>query len=309
MFVGRLRQACSRGTKTRRWPFVSCCCYLPGRMAKLHSGKGDHLDRTKENTRQQILTEAVVESICDLSPTVKSLSLRVNNEEFSFKAGQWVDFFIPELDGQFTGFSMTSAPGQLEHDGILDLAVKCSEEAPAHWVHHKCQVGSKVRMRVGGDFNFDPQDGDQSKDLLLIAGGVGINPLYSIVQHVVDLHRVSLQRGETAYKPGRTVLLYSARDEGELLFREQILRLCQEVPDMSLQCFVTQQQEFKNPSQFPRPKVGRITQEVLKAELSGLHGDQTLSYICGPPPMIESMAHHLSCLGVDSANIKFEKWW
>eukprot|EP00058_Branchiostoma_floridae_P009612 XP_002595100.1 hypothetical protein BRAFLDRAFT_90210 [Branchiostoma floridae] len=196
-------------------------------MAKLHSGKGDHLDRTKENTRQQILTEAVVESICDLSPTVKSLSLRVNNEEFSFKAGQWVDFFIPELDGQFTGFSMTSAPGQLEHDGILDLAVKCSEEAPAHWVHHK----------------------------------------------------------------------------------EQILRLCQEVPDMSLQCFVTQQQEFKNPSQFPRPKVGRITQEVLKAELSGLHGDQTLSYICGPPPMIESMAHHLSCLGVDSANIKFEKWW
>ncbi|XP_066302417.1 oxidoreductase NAD-binding domain-containing protein 1-like isoform X1 [Branchiostoma lanceolatum] len=305
MFVGRLGQACSRGTKARRWPFVSCCC-LP-RMAKLHSGKGDHLDRTKENTRQQILTEAVVESICDLSPTVKSLSLRVNNEDFSFKAGQWVDFFIPGLDDQFTGFSMTYAPGQLEHDGILDLAVKCSQEAPADWVHHKCQVGSKVRMRVGGDFNFDPQDGDQSKDLLLIAGGVGINPLYSIVQHVVDLHR--LQGSETAYKPGRTVLLYSARDEGELLFREQILRLCQEVPGISLQCFVTQQQDFKNPSQFPRPKVGRITQEVLKAELSGLHGDHILSYICGPPPMIESMADHLSCLGVDSADIKFEKWW
>ncbi|XP_019636081.1 PREDICTED: oxidoreductase NAD-binding domain-containing protein 1-like isoform X2 [Branchiostoma belcheri] len=308
MFVRKLGQACSRGTKARRWPaFVSCCCCHLPRMAKLHSGKGDHLERTKENTRQQTLTEAVVESMYDLSPTVKSLSLKVNNEDFSFKAGQWVDFFIPSIK-TVGGYSMSSAPHKLQHQGILELAVKFSQHPPAKWVHTQCHVGSKVRMRAGGDFNFDPQDGDQSKDLLLIAGGVGINPLYSIVQHVVDLHRLS-QKSETAYKPGRTVLLYSARDEGELLFREQILRLCKEVPDISFQCFVTQQQEFKDPSQFPRPKVGRITQEDLKAELSCLHGDHILSYICGPPPMIESMADQLSCLGVDRGNIKFEKWW
>ena len=69
-------------------------------------------------------------------------------------------------------------------------------------------------MRVGGDFYFDPNPDDSSPDLLLIAGGVGINPLYSIIQNVADISS-DLRHQHT----GKTVILFSAKNEDELLFK------------------------------------------------------------------------------------------
>ncbi len=71
-------------------------------------------------------------------------------------------------------------------------------------------------MRVGGNFYFDPQPSDPAVDLLLIAGGVGINPLYSILLHAADLLR---QTHGHRYTPGRTHLCYSAKNTKELLFK------------------------------------------------------------------------------------------
>ena len=66
-------------------------------------------------------------------------------------------------------------------------------------------------MRVGGNFYFDPKPSDSSPDLLLVAGGVGINPIYSIVRHVADISQHQ--------HIGKTVLLFSAQSQNELLFK------------------------------------------------------------------------------------------
>lgn len=71
-------------------------------------------------------------------------------------------------------------------------------------------------MRVGGDFYFDPNPDDPSPDLLLVAGGVGINPVYSILQHVADISS-DPQHQYT----GKTTLLFSAKNQDELLFKVQ----------------------------------------------------------------------------------------
>lgn len=78
-------------------------------------------------------------------------------------------------------------------------------------IYLQCCVGSKVHMRVGGNFYFDPRPGDSCPDLLLIAGGVGINPIYSIVRHVADISQYQ--------HTGKTVLLFSAQNQDELLFK------------------------------------------------------------------------------------------
>lgn len=83
----------------------------------------------------------------------------------------------------------------------------------------QCTVGSQVAMRVGGDFFFDPSPSDPAVDLLLVAGGVGINPLYSILLHSTDLMRLSHSSGGRDYNLGSVHLSYSAKDTQELLFK------------------------------------------------------------------------------------------
>ena len=71
---------------------------------------------------------------------------------------------------------------------------------------------------MGGDFHYDitPQ---QSHNLLLIAGGVGINPLMSVLYTVSALET----SGNTGQTESRVVLLYSAKSQEELIFKVSVL--------------------------------------------------------------------------------------
>ncbi|XP_076069731.1 oxidoreductase NAD-binding domain-containing protein 1-like isoform X5 [Oratosquilla oratoria] len=97
-------------------------------------GRGKHLRITALHTREPVLSKAIVTDIRQESPTVLGLTLRVTNPGFYFKAGQWVDMFIPGLE-TVGGFSMYSDPAQLENDGTIDLGIKFTKWPPAFWVH------------------------------------------------------------------------------------------------------------------------------------------------------------------------------
>ena len=113
----------------------------------------EHLQLTSLQTRQTDMFDAEIACIEDLSPTIKGFTLQLISKEGdvpTFKAGQWVDFFIPGVE-KVGGYSMCSGPGNLEQLGHLDLAVKFSTWPPAQWLHTKAKVGSKVAFRIGVD--------------------------------------------------------------------------------------------------------------------------------------------------------------
>ncbi|XP_054848156.1 oxidoreductase NAD-binding domain-containing protein 1 [Eublepharis macularius] len=279
-----------------------CYCTVNGKMKS--KKKSDHLERTANDFRQEIISKAKVCGITSESETVKRLRLAVADKEFTFKAGQWVDFFIPGV-AVVGGFSICSSPGLLEQEGELELAVKHTTHPPAHWVHTQCALNSEVALRVGGNFFFDPRPADSPADLVLIAGGVGINPLFSILLHVADLHQKQENRG-TGYHMGTTNLFYSAKNSDELLFRKHILGLTDAFPGKITCSFhVTQQRSEICENLQPYVKEGRISGKDLEKYVY----KKTLWYICGPPPMIESISKLLENLGVAQKNIFFEKWW
>ena len=73
----------------------------------------------------------------------------------------------------------------------------------------QCRVGSIVMLKAGGDFFYDASHCKHAnKPLLLLAGGVGINPLLSIMSEIQDqqLHTEAL-------------LLYSCRSLDECIFK------------------------------------------------------------------------------------------
>ncbi|XP_013217265.2 oxidoreductase NAD-binding domain-containing protein 1 isoform X2 [Ictidomys tridecemlineatus] len=215
-----------------------------------------------------------------------------------------IDFFIPGVS-VVGGFSICSSPRLLEQERMIELAVKYTNHPPALWIHNKCTLDSEVAVRVGGEFFFDPQPTDAPRNLVLIAGGVGINPLLSILRYSADLHRDRANKG-SGYEIGTIKLFYSAKNTSELLFKKNILNLVNEFPEkIACSLHVTKQTTQISAELKPYITEGRITEEEIKDHIS----KETLFYICGPPPMTDFFSKQLENNHVPKEHICFEKWW
>ncbi|KAF6313254.1 oxidoreductase NAD binding domain containing 1 [Rhinolophus ferrumequinum] len=266
--------------------------------------KTDHLERTANIVRREVVSAAKVCGAASESPSVKRLRLLVADKDFSFKAGQWVDFFIPGVS-VVGGFSICSSPRLLEQERMIELAVKYTNHPPALWIHNQCTLDSEVAVRVGGEFFFDPQPADASRNLVLIAGGVGINPLLSILRHSADLLRERANKG-SGYDIGTIKLFYSAKNTSELLFKKNILDLVNEFPEkIACSLHVTKQTTQISAALKPYITEGRIMEQEIRDHIS----KETLFYICGPPPMTDFFSKQLENSHVPKEHICFEKWW
>ncbi len=124
-----------------------------------------------------------------------------------------VDIHVPDDEAIIGGYSITSSPNQFIQSGNFKLAIQYSDHPPTEWMHTKCQIGTKIRIRVGGDFVYDPSP-SLASDLFLVAGGIGVNPIFSIMKHQRDL----IDQSNPSRKPSN-VLLYTARNSNELIFK------------------------------------------------------------------------------------------
>ena len=65
---------------------------------------------------------AKIAAISQETPTIKSFRLDLGGQNFEYRSGQWVDFFV-RIEGAEAvgGYSITSNP---THKGYIDLAIK-----------------------------------------------------------------------------------------------------------------------------------------------------------------------------------------
>lgn len=269
-------------------------------VVKMSQKRKEHLELTADQYRVPGATPAQVVSITQLSDTVKGLTLKVKDQKeagLKFHAGQWLDFFISGED-KVGGFSMCSCPSDLSMKGTLDLAVKFSTWPPAHWVHTQCKEGDWITFRFGGNFYYPCGGLDEEHSLLLIAGGVGINPLYSIWKHSAHLKQTSAQSS-----PKSVSLLFSAASSNEFIFCHEIEQDVKTLKHFTSSYYVTR--EKNTTTAFTR----RIEKQDLKLELEKKAGSRTVCYLCGPPAMVDQTRLWLEELGVKEEDIKFELWW
>lgn len=137
---------------------------------------------------------------------------------FIFSFASRIDLFIPNVN-QVGGFSMYSPPCLLKELQEIHLAVKKSSWPPAKWVHTNCRVGDRVQIRIGGDFFYQPTLNYQTPDLIFIAGGVGINPLLSMMLQLKNSFEASASKKNF---PESITLLYSAKVFEEILFQVSV---------------------------------------------------------------------------------------
>ena len=232
-------------------------------------------------------TPVRIADIRQISPTVKSFTLALDGQRFAFLPGQWIDCFI-DIGGktEVAGYSMTSSPTE---EGRFSIAVKLVGDNPVTDYLHDCaKVGDTLIVEGGsGDFHYT---GDSTQPLALIAGGIGITPIASIIRY---FDQSGLQVP--------TTLIYSASAPSELLFREEFESIAARNPNFNP--YFTMTRAHSEPWDGHK---GRIDATALRA--AGVNAN-TLCYICGPPEMIQAMLSALKEIGVPEERLQFEQWW
>ncbi len=230
---------------------------------------------------------ATITRIRQETPWVKSYLLDLGGADFSFLPGQWVDFYIETGSStQIGGFSITSSPLQ---KGTIELAVKkIPSGAPSVYLHEQAKEGDTFMIEGGsGEFYYQRHMGSR---LVLIAGGIGITPLMSIMRYVDEAH-----------PSVEIALLYSAKAPSEMLFYQELKDMAARNP--RIRCVFTVTQPHGEPWE---GSTGRIDEAMLKERMPR---EEALYYVCGPIPMLDDVLDALTGLGVAPSRIRTERWW
>jgi ferredoxin-NADP reductase len=205
-------------------------------------------------------------------------------EGFDFQPGQFVTIRV-RADGVdlVRCYSISSAP---HASGYLEISVKRQGQVSSA-LHATLSAGSTVWLGApAGSFVYPHAD---DRPLLLLAGGIGITPLLSMIRHAV------------ATEPTRpVVLLYAARTPEALAFRSELTALARRHPQVRLVMAVSS--GLTSSDLYP----GRIDEVLVRAVIPAVR--DAVAMICGPQPMIDAMRTLLQSMGVPSNQIRFERF-
>jgi ferredoxin-NADP reductase len=213
------------------------------------------------------------------------------------RAGQHIDVRLTAEDGYQAerSYSIASAP----EDPRLALTVerlKDGEVSP--YLFEELHSGDKLELRgpIGVYFVWDVQVGGP---LFLVAGGSGIVPLMAMLRHRnTALAVADAESGSRV--PAR--LLYSSRSWDNVIYRDELARLAEGDGTVEVVHTIT-----RNP---PNGWTGfrrRIDRPMLE-EVGWAPSDKPRIFVCGPTPMVESVADTLVEIGHSPALVKTERF-
>ena len=196
---------------------------------------------------------------------------------FCFQPGQFVSIGV-EVDGAclWRCYSITSQPGE----STLSITVKRVPGGKVSgYLHDAMQVGMTLLVLPPAG-SFRPRS--PAADLLLLAGGSGITPLYAILRH-------ALQQGS-----GRVRLVYVSQQSDSVIFGPALAALQARYPDrLSFALHLSASQ-------------GRLDAAGLTTLLAnGCHGEVLL---CGPAGLLQLAQSCLMQLGVPASAIQQERF-
>jgi ferredoxin-NADP reductase/DMSO/TMAO reductase YedYZ heme-binding membrane subunit len=231
-----------------------------------------------------------VERITQETPDVRTFRLRPANGAalpFAYLPGQYLTIALP-IGGKTVrrSYTIASAPTR---SGACEITTKRETYGlVSRHMHDTLSVGDHVPITApAGRFTFT---GAEANGVALLAGGVGITPLMSILRYLTD------QRWG-----GQIYFVYSAKTEPDIIFRDELEALQRRFPNLHLTLTLTRADD---PAW--RGATGRIDGTLLKRVIPDVTGIPV--YLCGPPEMLATTRALLRELGVPERNIRTESF-
>lgn len=197
----------------------------------------------------------------------------IDGPPFSFRCGQCA--MLSVFGKGESMISISSSP--LITDYLQFSVLKMGRVTSAL---HEMEVGDLVGVR-GPYGNGFPVDSWKGKNLVFIGGGIGLAPIWSVLQTVL------LEKADY----GQLTLIYGARTSKDLVFRQELEELKSQIPvHLSIDVAEPGWTEF----------VGFVPQNVLDKKPAP---ENTVAITCGPPIMIKFVIKALKDLGFDDFQI------
>lgn len=207
------------------------------------------------------------------------------------RAGQHVDVRLVAEDGYQAqrSYSIASPPER----GTVQLTVERLDDGEVS--PYLCDVlgvgdGVEVRGPIGGYFVWDLAQGGP---LWLVAGGSGIVPLMAMLRHHAEASDELRRR-----IPVR--LLYSARSLKDVIYHDELQELS--TPDVKIVLVLTRE-SAADWTGYRR----RIDREMLE-EVGWAPSDAPRVFVCGPTPLVESVANLLVQIGHEPMLVRTERF-
>lgn len=129
----------------------------------------------------------------------------------------------------------------------------------------------------------------EERDLVFLAGGIGITPLMAMLRHMRD-------KGDTR----SVVLLYANRNENQIVFRKELDEIANgDRPKLTLVHVLSK------PAKNWRGETGHVDAEKIEKYCGQTLEGKTF-YICGPQKMAEGLINTLRRMGVPQKRIRRE---
>lgn len=215
----------------------------------------------------------------------------------AFKPGQYLTFRLPgsgREGGQLVRcYSLSDHP----HQPFYRVTIKRVLPAPgapagglgSTLFHSQIKELDVLDVRApSGKFCLDPND---PTPVVLIGGGIGLTPVYSMLATLVHLK-----------SPRTAWLYYGLRNRREHLFKAELEAIARDHPNVRIRICYSQPDPGDRLGE-DYHVAGRVTPELLRSELPS---NDFAFYYCGPGAMMESLTSGLKAWGVPEARLHFE---
>ncbi|TPE48957.1 benzoate 1,2-dioxygenase electron transfer component BenC [Amaricoccus solimangrovi] len=214
-----------------------------------------------------------------LSSTAFGLRVRPG-KPIPFLPGQYVNIGVPGTD-RHRSYSFSSAPGADEASFLIrDLPGGLMSS----WLGERAKPGDALELTGPmGAFYLRPIERPQ----LWLAGGTGLAPFLAMLEQVA---------AEGTEHPIR--LFYAVTRAADLVELDRLRALAERIEGLTLVTILAAEDETHE-------RKGFVTDHLNPEDFN--LGDVDV-YLCGPPPMVEAVRHHMTALGVTPASFHFEKF-
>ena len=206
------------------------------------------------------------------TPDVKTFRVvgKDGKKLFEHIPGQCAMLIVPGVGESM--ISITSSPTLKDY---MEFSIKkcgCVTE----WLH-SAEVGQEIAVRGPIGNGFPVEGALKGKDILVIAGGIGIAPVHSVVNYMMDKRD----------NYGKIQVIYGARSKADLVRLDEMQNVWKKQPNCSIDITIDRAEEGWD---------GHVGFVPAYLEEIGFSTD-CIGIVCGPPIMIKFVLQGLKKLG------------